>query len=272
MPVTLVPFTSSNGGAEPTVEVRGGVSPQERDSAEERVRNVLARHRRVVADARVRVSGGACGGPGLVQVNLRVCGAPARVQVPGRTVAEAIATAASRLDRQIARLSTTWQPWPWPDPERCSLGLPGAGRIVREKTYRLRVARPCQAAATLHAMDYEVFLYIDVETGEDAVVYRAGPVGLALARQATMRPPRLAGALALTVNPRKTPVLTRLQAARWLADGWLPFLFFTDHDTGRGNLLYRRYDGNLGLVAPGDERGPHPVDQPSPGGAPADAG
>ncbi|MBX6748641.1 MAG: sigma 54 modulation/S30EA ribosomal C-terminal domain-containing protein [Micromonosporaceae bacterium] len=250
MAVTLVPIASSGGEAGLTVQVRGGVSTQERDSAEEMVRDVLARHRRVVADARVRVSGAACGGPGLVQVNLRVCGAPARVQVPGPTVAAAIATAASRLDRQITRLSTTWQAWPWPDPERRSLGLPGAGRIVREKAYRLRVARPCQAAATLHAMDYDVFLYTDVETGEDAVVYRAGPVGLALARQATMRPPMVAGPLALTVNPRKTPVLTRSQAARWLADGWLPFLFFTDPDTGRGNLLYRRYDGNLGLVTP----------------------
>lgn len=255
MPVTLVPIASHDGGAGLTVEVRGGVSAQERDSAEEAVRDVLARHHRVVADARVRVSGAVCGGPGLVQVNLRVCGAPARVQVPGRTVAAAIATAAARLDRQITRLTTTWQAWPWPDPERRSLGMPGAGRIVREKAYRLRVARPCQAAAALHAMDYDVFLYTDVETGEDAVVYRAGPVGLALARQTTMRPPTLAGPLALTVNPRKTPVLTRQQAARWLADGWLPFLFFTDHDTGRGNLLYRRYDGDLGLVTPATRSG-----------------
>jgi hypothetical protein len=264
MPVTLVPVASSNGRAGLTVEVRGGVSPQERDSAEEMVRAVQARHRRVVADARVRVSGAVCGGPGLVQVNLRVCGAPARVQAPGPTVEAAIATAAARLDRQITRLSTTWQPWPWPDPERRSLGMPGDGRIVREKTYRLRVARPCQAAATLHALDYDVFLYTDAETGEDAVVYRAGPVGLALARQATMRPPTLAGSLALTVNPRKTPVLTRDQAVRWLVDGWLPFLFFTDHDTGRGNLLYRRYDGDLGLVAPVVERTPRHPDRSGP--------
>jgi hypothetical protein len=38
-----------------------------------------------------------------------------------------------------------------------------------------------------------------------------------------------------------------------LGDGWLPFVFYTDQDTGRGSLLYRRYDGGLGLVtaAPG---------------------
>jgi hypothetical protein len=26
-------------------------------------------------------------------------------------------------------------------------------------------------------------------------------------------------------------------------------MFFTDPDTGRGQLLYPRYDGNLGLIA-----------------------
>ncbi|WP_406108004.1 hypothetical protein [Micromonospora globbae] len=29
-----------------------------------------------------------------------------------------------------------------------------------------------------------------------------------------------------------------------------PFVFYTDRDTRRGTLLYRRYDGDLGLVAP----------------------
>jgi len=27
-------------------------------------------------------------------------------------------------------------------------------------------------------------------------------------------------------------------------------MFFTDANTGRGKLLYPRYDGNIGLIAP----------------------
>jgi hypothetical protein len=49
---------------------------------------------------------------------------------------------------------------------------------------------------------------------------------------------------------RKVPVLDVGEAATWLADGWVPFMFFTNRDSGRGNLLYRRYDGNVTLVRP----------------------
>lgn len=252
VPIAYRHAASSGGVDVVAIEVRGGVSEPDRADAEAAIRAVLARHRHAAGQARVRVSGSTCGGPGLVQVNLRVCGAPARVQVPGPTVAAAVSSAASRLDRQVTRLTTAWEDWPWPDPQRRPLGIPGVGRIVRRKRYRLHAGLPCQAAAILHAMDYEVFLYHDVETGEDAVVYRAGPVGITLARQATMSPP-MRGALPLTVNPRKVPTLSAAQAARRLADGWLPFVFYTDEESGRGNLLYRRYDGDLGLIAPASD-------------------
>jgi len=31
-----------------------------------------------------------------------------------------------------------------------------------------------------------------------------------------------------------------------------PFLFFVNTETGRGNLIYHRYDGHYGLVSPAD--------------------
>lgn len=99
-------------------------------------------------------------------------------------------------------------------------------------------------------MDYDAHLFTDAETSEDAVIYRAGQTGLRLARQRSMRPPSTPVNLPLTVNPRKTPTLTLPQAADRLAEGWLPFAFYTDHDSRRGNLLYRRYDGNLGPISP----------------------
>jgi Sigma 54 modulation/S30EA ribosomal protein C terminus len=209
---------------------------------------VLAHHQLSPDHARVRIA--SLGGSGLVQVNLRVCGAPARIQVPGPSVVAAIAAAATRLHRQIARLSTVWEQWPWPDPERRALGLGDPAPIARRKLVRLRRDSPCQAAARLAAMDYDVHLFVDAQTGEDTVVYRAGPTGLRLSRQRSMRPPALPGGPAMTVSPRPVPVLTPAQAASTLARGWLPFVFFTDPDTRRGSLLYRRYTGDLGLISP----------------------
>jgi hypothetical protein len=235
------------------IRVKGAVSAAESDCLHGMISAVLAKHARAVDLAQVRITGSAYeGGPAVVQVSVRVCGAPARVQVPGQTPVAAIAAAAARLDRQIRRLTTEWAPWPWPDPERHPLNNPGLGSIARMKSTRLHVGMHCQAAAVLHAMDYDVFLYVDAETGEDAIVYRAGPTGLRLARQNSMRPPAMPSTLPLTINPRRVPTMTTREAALQLAKGWLPFVFYTDHDTRRGHLLYRRYDRQLGLITPGE--------------------
>lgn len=46
------------------------------------------------------------------------------------------------------------------------------------------------------------------------------------------------------------PVLIEEAAVTRLCRKGLPFLFFTDADSGRGRLLYRRYDGDLTIVVP----------------------
>jgi hypothetical protein len=233
------------------VDVRGLVDPAERDLAVAMVGAVLTRNANGDRAVRVRLSSVArCGGPGLVQVNLRVCGAPARVQVSGPSVAQAITAAAHRLDRQIHRLTSRWEPWPWPDPQRRPLGVAGGERIAREKRVRLHTRTVCQATATMNAMDYDFHLFVDGGTGEDAIVYRSGPTGVRLCRQRSMHPPRVPAGWPVTINPRKVPAIGSAEAARRLCAGWLPFLFFTDPATGRGNVLYRRYDATLGLVTP----------------------
>jgi hypothetical protein len=228
-----------------------------RDYAEAMICAVLGHHQRVADAARLRLAGANCaGGPMLVQVNPRVCAAPARVQITGRTPAQAIAEGAARLACQIRRLSRTGQAWPWPAPQRRPLGVPGPGRITRVKTVPLRTGKPWQASAVMTAMDYDAHLFTDADTGKDAIIYGAGPTGLALARQRRMHPPSQPPtgptpiAAPIVVNPRRVPALTAAEAADRLAAGWLPFLFYTDRDSRRGNLLYRRYDGDLGLIIP----------------------
>jgi hypothetical protein len=237
------------GLSEFEVVTRGGIDDGDRGALAAAVKVVLERHDGVEGPVRMRLTGAPRpGGPGLVQINLTVAGRPTRIEVPGRTVAGAVHLAASRLCRQLDRLTGVWRVWPWPDPQRRPLGLPDAGAVVRHKPYQLEVCDPDQAALVLGAMDYDAHLFTDRESGEDAVVYRSGPSGLRLARQRSMHPP--AGSTeAMTVSAHRVPMLRPREAARWLADGWLPFLFFTDRASGRGRLLYRRYDGGLGLIS-----------------------
>jgi hypothetical protein len=56
----------------------------------------------------------------------------------------------------------------------------------------------------------------------------------------------------LVVNSRPTPALTEAAAVRRIGEHRAQLLFFTDPTSGRGQLLYPRYGGNLGLITPVD--------------------
>jgi len=210
----------------------------------------VLQYRGIRGGARVRLGRPAVvDGAAVIQANLRVRDKAVRMQ----TVSESLdcwEPAMKRLDRQIVRAWGPWQPRPWPDPSRIILTAPDDAKIVRRKEVPLARITPWYAAEIMDAMDYNVHLFTDAETGEEAVVFRAGPTGLRLSRQFHVRPPREPGPDALVVNSRPAPELTEHDALDRLCEHSLRFMFFTDANTGRGKLLYPRYDGNIGLIAP----------------------
>ncbi|WP_330180078.1 sigma 54 modulation/S30EA ribosomal C-terminal domain-containing protein [Nocardia sp. NBC_01503] len=182
----------------------------------------------------------------VAQVNYRSPLVVLRIQLPigGE---DGVAAVADRLDCHIRRQLTGMPVRPWPDPLRPTMGLvSGPGSIVRRKRCRLMVATPQAAMAVMDAFDFDAHLFIDAETGQDAVVYWAGPRGARLARQSRMEPPSLSGSF--TVNPIPALYLSERAAIERLCGYGLPFLFYTDVIERRGRLLYRRYAGELGLV------------------------
>lgn len=235
---------------------RGEVGESELSCAAGVIAAVLRHHGIASNDARVRVTSPTASGASVTQVNLRVGVTMARVQAAGAATGDAIGAAASRLDRQVRRLLHRWEPWSWPDPHRPFLGGPGPSTIGRTKQVRLRRGLPCQAAADMNTLDFDVHLFVDADTGEDAIVYRTAAFGTRLARQHHMHPPSTTAGPPMTVNPRRVHMLTPVQAARQLSDGWLAFLFFTDASSGRGNLMYRRYAGDIALVCPESDGDP----------------
>jgi len=103
------------------------------------------------------------------------------------------------------------------------------------------------AAAYMDAMDYDIHLFTDAESGQSAAVHRTGPTGYRLTRLRPTAPPRQTR-MPLVTDPRPAPHLTNTAAAARLDETALLHLFFTDPATGHGHVLYRRYDGNYGLI------------------------
>ncbi|NKY87124.1 hypothetical protein HGA07_15960 [Nocardia veterana] len=214
--------------------------------AVEAVSGVLGRYR-FGGSLRLRLQRIMFADDGIVaQLNYRSPRVTVRIQVP--IVAEdGIEAIADRLDCHIRRQLTGRPLRSWPDPQRPVVGFVSECRpITRRKRFHLMVLEPHIAAAVMDTFDFDAHLFIDAETGQDAVVYWAGPLGVRLARQSKMAPLSTAGMM--TVNPIPTLCLSEQAAIQRVCMYGLPFLFFTDVRDGRGRLLYRRYAGDLGLV------------------------
>ncbi|MTE15233.1 sigma 54 modulation/S30EA ribosomal C-terminal domain-containing protein [Nocardia aurantiaca] len=235
---------------EPIVAViaEDAIAVEEERRVRREITRVLRRHGSADA-ARVRLTRGSrSDGTTLTQVNTCVAGTPVRCQIDGPD-GLAVRSAAERLDGQLDRLRTQAAPRWAPDASRPPLITVGEERpIVRRKVCVPRLCDPATAVAAMDALDYDAHLFTDLDTGEEAIVYWAGPLGVRMARQRRLCPPREFEQLPLTINPHPTRILTESAAVHRLCDYGLPFLFYTDAEDGRGRLLYRRYDGDLGLV------------------------
>jgi ribosome-associated translation inhibitor RaiA len=217
----------------------------------------LARYtREPITHARVRLirqPDGAMTRPIIAQANVHLGRRLIRVQVAARTTHEAIDLLHARLQDRLLRSTRYTQarrgPRSRPRPEY--LPRPAEEReLRRRKTYGPAYAAPEDAALDMDLLDYDFYLFTDYETGQDAVVYRAGPTGYRLAE---LTPPAASWpsrAVPLTVSERPAARLDLPAAIDRLNLTNAPFLFFADVGTGRGQVLYRRYDGHYGLLAP----------------------
>ncbi|PBC78758.1 sigma 54 modulation/S30EA-like ribosomal protein [Streptomyces sp. TLI_235] len=229
-----------------TVQGFDGVPREMLDEARSRIAAAAGCANALVESLRVRLSAA-----GLAQVNAEVDGRRIRVQETARGVGEALDRLSEGLRRRIASVTGAWAPRSWPQPSRPPLppvpAVIGPQVIARVKSPALVWCSPDAAARTLDAMDYRIHLFTDPMTETDAVVYRVGPTGYRLARTIAAAPPRGCAA-PLTVSPHGAPRVDDRQAVQRLVGAELPFLFYAHPADGRGRVLYRRFDGRLGLI------------------------
>lgn len=192
--------------------------------------------------------------PALTQVNLVVDGRPVRAQLAAGFFAEATALLRTRLQQQLGRLAAPAAPWSWPDAldrfRRPALAAlpPARRRVTRRKAYSLVRCGPDEAALTMDLMDYDFMLFVDAETGQDSLVHRTGPTGYRLTRLAGLVPPGPPVTMPWTIGVNAVPRLGVEEAVDRLNATDLPYRFFEDATTGRGSVLYLRYDGHYGLL------------------------
>lgn len=206
----------------------------------------------------------------LAQVNAEVDGRRIRVQEVAAGLGDSLDRVADALRGRIRAVTGAWAPRPWPGHRTAALaaalaptvpvlapsgtaeavgtGTSAGSRIVRRKEPALVWCSPEAAARTMDAMDYDIHLFTDPATETDAVVYRVGPTGYRLARTVAAGPPGRR-TVPITLSPHGAPRLTEAQAVERLEGAELPFLFFAQPADGRGRVLYRRFDGRLGLIA-----------------------
>ncbi|MGI5358798.1 sigma 54 modulation/S30EA ribosomal C-terminal domain-containing protein [Streptomyces sp. CA-252508] len=253
------------------VEVRSrGRVPKGADAyARQKVLAVTGRVSEPVLSARVKLTQAvdtSAPRPATAQAVVDVNGRPVRAHVAAGTVFEAVDLMQDRLAARIARArrygergrhgsgsgdEAAWSTGPGHEHRPPRRHLPaGERRIVRHKSFGLARQTPEDALIDLEAMDHDFWLFTDLVSGYDSVVYPDPRTGRP--RMASLGPvdpgPETEGLLGLSTVP--VPLCGVDEAVRRLHMTGLPFVFFHDTGTGRGSVLYHRYDGHDGLIAP----------------------
>jgi len=236
--------------------------------AADRVGSLLAWASEPVLFARVKltmIADPAVRRPAIAQVTVDLNGRPLRAQAEGRIMHEAVDHACDRLRIQLMRAARHWEaarggrpvptPGEWRHQSPTARRLPyyprpvGERDVVRRKSYALDRETPEEAATEAELMDYHFHLFTETSTGQDSLICRTvGGYRLQLA----VPPTEGLGPVdaSIVVSEAAAPRLSLSETAASLEASGQPFLFFVDAETGRGNVLYHRYDGHYGLIVP----------------------
>lgn len=207
--------------------------------------------------------------PAVAQVNIDLNGRLVRAQAARLTMGEAIDEVHDRLCDRIQRATGDWEAihggrpseetYEWrhsgaPTTPSPFYPRPVAERqVVRHKTFSLARTTVDEAAFDMEMLGYEFHLFTEHESGVDSMLYRTDDGAGCRLAQLDPRPDRVAfGITPVTLSARPAPRLTVTQAVDRLNVTGQPFVFFRHAETGRGCVLYHRYDGHYGLITPAD--------------------
>jgi ribosome-associated translation inhibitor RaiA len=250
---------------EPRIVVRGDVAPDMVDYARTKVMDVASATSVPVLAVDVRLDhhdDPARERPEHVEFSLDLDGVPVRAHDSAPTMGEAIDAAVARLRATVEatterpqsvqfrhRGRESWRHGDRPDDRPAFFPRPVEDReIVRRKTFAARPESIEDALFDLERLDHDFFLFVHEDSGHEAVVSRAD--GGYEISQVVATPDAIAGT-EVPLHVGTAPARMSERTARGVLDGTdARFVFFVDATTGRGNVVYRRYDGDYGLIVP----------------------
>ena len=199
--------------------------------------------------------------PAFAKAELNVDGHFVRAHATGETMPAAVDALQARLRHRLERLANRdrakhlrhrdgheeWRHGDAVDARPSYFPRPVEERqVIRRKTFALEPITPEDAAAELELLDHDYYLFRNAETGHDNVIQRIAEESYELLEPGSDA--RHDGSDRIR-SSRVHPGVMRLEDATELLDlGDLPFVFFLEGATGRGAVVYRRYDGHYGLV------------------------
>ncbi|MGC8472472.1 MAG: sigma 54 modulation/S30EA ribosomal C-terminal domain-containing protein [Acidimicrobiales bacterium] len=247
----------------------GPVGERAETRAREKVASIIAEHGTPVLFARVKLAwepDPAQPRRARAEVLLDVNGEPLRVQATAHEMTEAVDVLADRLRHrlehrarrieELQRFDGVARPGEWrhgdlPTERPPYFDRPLAERqLVRHKTFAVGELTCDEAIFDMNQLDDDFYLFVDLASGLDSVVERT--------EESTYRMTRLVPSTAelgptaepVELSDTEAPVLSLDEAIERLGSSGERHLFFQDAQTGRGCVLYLRYDGHYGLIVP----------------------
>jgi Sigma 54 modulation/S30EA ribosomal protein C terminus len=207
--------------------------------------------------------------PAVAQAVFDVDGRPVRAQVSAGTFAEAIELLDERmreqLDSHADREQTTREqrrrrePGEWRHGDEALALVPGTAlpevdrQIVRHKAFGVAVVDIDEAAYDMDSQDYRFHLFTNAANGCDSIIYHRTDGGLGLSQIGEGDPGVTDASWAQAeLDPTPVPRLSTQEAQEALELSGSTFVFFQNAESGRGNVLYRRYDRAYGLIEPAE--------------------
>ena len=203
--------------------------------------------------------------PARAEAELNVKGRVVCCRVAAHTVPQAVDELARNLERQLEefgerrlrllrtsprRSAGEWRHGSWsaPRPPYFPRAV-GERELIRRKTFALEPLDPGQAVAEMLDLDHAFYLFRDAQTGADSVVYRRDDGRIGLIEQDGALESRPADGAVRETSRFREPIALDVAISEMNALSHR-FMFFTDADTARGNVIYMRYDGHYGLIEP----------------------